>query len=189
MAKQNIEVINVWSKLLAKIPGSKILLKSKALADDKVKQLVIGRFEQQGIDSDRLILENYADNFTSHIAYYNTIDIALDPFPYTGTTTTLESLWMGVPVVTLCGETHRERVSASILHSLGLDYLIANSRQEYLNIASQLSADLKALENFRHHIRDKMKNSSLMNSIAFTENLETHYKMMLVEKTLHGVEL
>ena len=189
MAKQNIEVITVWSKLLAQTPGSRILLKSKALADDKVKRQVMARFEQQGIDPSRLILESYADNFNSHIACYNAVDIALDPFPYTGTTTTLESLWMGVPVVTLCGETHRERVSASILHSLELDYLIANSHQDYLKIAMQLGSSLQELKRFRHQIRDIMINSTLLNGKAFTYNLESQFKMMLAEKstTLGGV--
>ncbi|MDD2321865.1 MAG: hypothetical protein PHO83_17610, partial [Geobacteraceae bacterium] len=104
------------------------------------------------------------------------IDISLDPFPYNGTTTTCESLWMGVPVITLCGDRHAERVGASLLSSVGLEELIAYDKEEYLRIACQLTSEPAKLARLRSSLRKQVAESKLCDKKSFTRQMETLYQ-------------
>jgi predicted O-linked N-acetylglucosamine transferase (SPINDLY family) len=113
-----------------------------------------------------------------HLASYRHLDISLDTFPYNGTTTTCESLWMGVPVVGIMGNRHASRVTASILTRLGLDSLVGKDEVESVEIAVHLSGKPELLEMLRFCLGEKMRNSSLCDGLAFVSELETAYQCM-----------
>ena len=114
-----------------------------------------------------------------HLGLYSKVDIALDPFPYNGTTTTCEALWMGVPVVTLTGDRHAGRVGTSIMHHTGLSgSLVANDIDSYIKLAVSLSNDLERLAELRKDLREQMKNSQLCDAGLFARNIEEAFENM-----------
>jgi protein O-GlcNAc transferase len=115
---------------------------------------------------------------SAHLAYYERVDVALDPFPYNGTTTTCEALWMGVPVVTLRGDRHAGRVGASLLTQIGLMDLIANSVEEYLEIAVALARNPERLDYLRRSLRPRMAASPLCDGPAFARKMEATFRTM-----------
>jgi len=177
-AKVTPEVIELWARILKTVPDSRLILKSKSLSSSSVRDFVTGMFVEKGISSDRIELYGWEASAHSHLALYNRIDIALDTFPYNGTTTTCEALWMGVPVVTLAGTTHVSRVGISLLSNLGISELAASSSDEYVSIAVALAADRKKLQSLREKLRDMMMGSPLMNAGFFVANLENYYRMI-----------
>ena len=130
-------------------------------------------FRERALIPERIELLAHETSFSGHLGLYNRIDIALDPFPYNGTTTTCEALWMGAPVITLAGNTHASRVGMSLLTNIGLPELVATTSEEYLAIAVNLANDLNRLRSLRESLRDRMKKSTLMNTERFTANLES----------------
>jgi protein O-GlcNAc transferase len=176
--KETREVLALWAEMLAGIPDSRLLLKAKGFDDPGTKDRVAGVFAEKGIDSGRIELLAHETSFSGHLGLYNRIDIALDPFPYNGTTTTCEALWMGAPVITLAGNTHASRVGMSLLTNIGLPELVATTSEEYLAIAVNLANDLTRLRSLRESLRDRMKKSTLMNTERFTANLESCYREM-----------
>jgi predicted O-linked N-acetylglucosamine transferase (SPINDLY family) len=114
----------------------------------------------------------------AHLAAYHQVDIALDPFPYNGTTTTCEALWMGVPVVTLRGDRHAGRVGASLLTQVGLPDLIAASVEEYVEIAAALAGDAARLSDVRRSLRQRMAASPLCDGRAFARKIESAFRSM-----------
>jgi predicted O-linked N-acetylglucosamine transferase (SPINDLY family) len=133
----------------------------------------IARFTSRGIEASRIIASDYVPDTRAHLSMYHNIDIALDAFPYNGTTTTCESIWMGVPVVTLRGNTHRSRVGTSLLTTLGLEQLIAGDTDRYVQIASQLAADRTALAAMRAALRSRMAASPLCDGVGYARKFET----------------
>src|SRR5262245_61807617 len=113
-----------------------------------------------------------------HLALYHRVDIALDPFPYNGTTTTCEALWMGIPVVTLRGDRHAGRVGASLLNQAGLTDFIANSVDDYLEIAVDLAGDTARLLELRQSLRQPMAGSALCNGPAVAQKIESACRAM-----------
>jgi len=114
----------------------------------------------------------------SHLELFGKVDISLDTFPYNGTTTTCESLWMGVPVVAKEGISHVSRVSVSLLGAVGLSGLVAGSDEDYVALATFLASDWKNLEILRNNLRDRMRASKLLDTVRFTRNLEGAYRQM-----------
>ena len=135
-------------------------------------------FAAHGISPERIELISIKLSFTEHLDMYNRIDIALDTFPYNGTTTTCEALWMGVPVVTLAGNTHASRVGMSLLSNIGLPELVAGTSEEYVSIAVNLAGDLKRLGELRGSLRDRMARSVLFDAKRFALDLENCYRTM-----------
>jgi protein O-GlcNAc transferase len=131
-----------------------------------------------GISSDRLRLVPSAPNFGSHLELYQQGDIALDTYPYNGTTTTCESLWMGLPVITLSGATHVSRVSRSILSCVGLSELAAESPDDYVHRAVSLAMDHERLRRLRSELRERMHRSALCDASGFVARLESAYREM-----------
>jgi predicted O-linked N-acetylglucosamine transferase (SPINDLY family) len=178
LIKVTPEVIKVWARILHAVPGSRLLLKAKQLKDDQNRARFKDMFAQESITPERLEMRQEMMEQADHLGLYNRVDIGLDPFPYNGTTTTCEALWMGVPIVTLLGVRHAGRVGASILHRVGLDELVASSSEEYIELARSLASDSKKLQEIRFSLRRRMQESELMNSVLFTGHLEDIYQKM-----------
>ena len=169
LAKISSQTFDLWAQALIAVPNSTLYLKRQQLIHDNARNNVINEFKQRGISEDRLILKTSKAKIEQHLDEYNNIDIALDTAPYNGTTTTLEALWMGVPVITLSGETHVSRVSASILHRVGLGGLACHNTKDFADKAKELSENSKALSDLRKNLRKTMQESSLMNHELFAQ--------------------
>ena len=176
LAKVTPEVIALWSAILSKVPGSRMLMKSKALADKNTRQRIREIFIKNGITAARINLTGFTPSFAEHLKLYNTVDIGLDTFPFNGTTTTCEAMWMGVPIIILAGKTHVSRVGVSLLSNIGLTDLIAESTETYLEKAVKLAGDLKRLEKIRTNLRDMMLHSVLTDARCFTSALEEAFR-------------
>jgi len=164
----------LWARILAAVPRSRILIHS--LPGNHVNQL-IERFDRAGIGLDRI--EFIArQNFREYLRCYNRMDIALDPFPYGGGITSCDSLWMGLPLVTLSGHTAVGRGGRSILYNIGRPEWVARSHDEYLKIAVDLAADPNRLRDFRNNLREQMLTSPLMDAKAFARDVENAYHQM-----------
>lgn len=171
LAKLNPAVIALWAKILAAVPDSSLYLNAAALKEETRKNEYYELFANHGIEKERLRLEpaiTKAEYFNS----YNEIDIALDSFPYPGGATTTDTLWMGVPVITLAGKTTMARFGVSILTSAGYPEWIANSEDEYLAKAVKLSGDIEKLAKIRNEMRNKLRDNVLYHPTLFTRNLE-----------------
>jgi len=175
MPKINYKVLNAWNKILETIPGSKLLLKTKTLGYEKEREYYLKRFKDYGIPEERLILKGFEASVKNHLELYSQIDIALDTFPYNGTTTTFEALWMGVPVITLVGDRHASRVGKSILFNLNLNGLITNTEYEYVKTALFLAGNTKILKNLRSGLRYALKTSPFCKEKQFTQHIENAY--------------
>jgi protein O-GlcNAc transferase len=176
------EVIEVWSTILSQVPRSRLLLHhciseySELRGADRSRITAV--FAAHGIAPGRLQFVGIAPLMRQHLEWYGQVDIALDTFPYNGTTTTCESLWMGLPVVTQAGRTHAGRVGASILTRVGLAHLVAQDRGSYIALAVRLAADLDGLARLRASLRRLLKKSPLMDAPRFTRGLEDEYRAM-----------
>ena len=160
-----------WAKILRSVTDSKLVLKNNALQYSEVRLSVENRFTDLGIHTSRLNLRPPTDH-VSHLKAYADIDIALDPFPWTGCVTTCESLWMGVPVLTVPGEAFCHRHSASFLTTLGLEDWIAEDVDDYVAKAIEYSKRRDDLVILRQTLRDRMKNSPLCDAPRFARDFE-----------------
>lgn len=169
-SKVNHEVLELWSELLKKNLDSKLYLRTFTLDDADLQEKIKRFFELKGINKDRIILEG-SDKRENFINNYNKIDIALDVFPYCGATTTVELLMMGVPLISLEGQSWHTRVSSGLMRAVGLDDLIAKDKDEYLEKAIKLAKDKERIDFCRKNLRQLALNSSC-NSKNFTKELE-----------------
>ncbi len=176
--KMNEQVIETWARILARVANSRLTLKYRSLNSESVQTVVRAAFAKHGVTRERLVLLGNDASQLDHLARYNSIDIALDPFPYNGTTTTCDALWMGVPVIALAGRTHVARVGVSQLTNIGLSELIAADVDSYVDIAVALANDLPRLTQLRGSLRERMKTSPLMDAPRFTRNLERAFHEM-----------
>ncbi len=170
--KLNAPLLALWARLLDAVPGSRLVLKALALAEPRLRQRVAAITHAHGIPPDRLTLLSPQGSTSEHLAHYAAIDIALDPHPYNGTTTTCEALLMGVPVVTLSGDRHASRVGTSLLHAVGLPDLIADSQARYVEIAAALARDPDRLAALRRQLRPRLLASPLGDAPAFARRFE-----------------
>lgn len=176
LPKLSPPTIVLWSRLLHRVPDSHLLLKSAGLHDAVTRDHLLSQFRAQGIPESRLTLLPATATPREHLATYHHADIALDTFPYHGTTTTLEALLMGLPVITLAGQTHANRVGVSILTNMGLPDLIAHSEDQYLELAASLAADRPRLRHFRQALRPTLLASPLTDAPRFITHLESAYR-------------
>jgi protein O-GlcNAc transferase len=177
-SKVTPEVVRVWAEIMARTPGSRLVLKSRQLGDESVRKRYAGLFADRGIDAGRIDLLARIEPVTNHLRAYDQIDIALDPFPYNGTTTTCEALWMGVPVVALEGESHVARVGVSILARCGLAELIGRDEADYIDRAVKLAGDAPRLAALRAGMRARLNASPLTGHAAFARAVEAGYRLM-----------
>jgi predicted O-linked N-acetylglucosamine transferase (SPINDLY family) len=173
-AKMTPPALDVWASILSAAPGSRLVLSSRQ-GDHRAKTLE--RFSRAGVDPHRIEFIG-TQPVLEYLKQYNRIDIALDPFPYCGGTTTCDALWMGVPVVTLRGRTAVGRAGASILSNVGLLDWIAESPDQYVAIASGMARDLTKLKELRSSLRKRMMESPLMDGRKFASGIEEAYRAM-----------
>jgi predicted O-linked N-acetylglucosamine transferase (SPINDLY family) len=178
LAKINDHIIDIWANILRQLPYSKLLLKARPFNDQYIRKQYLNKFHKYGINPDRLIFRGHQESIKSHLKTYHEIDLALDPFPYHGTTTTCDAIWMGVPVISLYGNIHAARVGATILSSLGMEDFIAQSVSDYIEKAVKICLNKRLLKTIRRQLRRLMQSSPLMDPGALTENIESLYKKM-----------
>ncbi len=178
LPKINEKVIALWAELLVAVPQSRLLIKNKSLTDEATAKRYYDSFAARGIGRERVELTGFTETQVAHLDVYRRIDIALDTFPYNGTTTTCEALWMGVPVVTLAGVRHSGRVGVSLLNAVGLQGWIAETPEHYIAIATGMAADIPRLASLRAGLRQRMAASPLCNGPAFARKVETAYRRM-----------
>ncbi len=177
-AKISSDVVALWSRVLRSLPGAILLLKYDHYANAGIVRYIREMFAAAGIEGDRLEFAGRSPTQRAHLATYNRIDLSLDTFPYHGTTTTCEALWMGVPVVTLAGNTHVSRVGVSLLTNAGLCEFIAHGPDEFVRIATELATGRTALAELRGSLRERMRRSPLMDPKGFTQSFEAAYRQM-----------
>ena len=175
-AKISDQVVSVWADILKQVPSSRLLLKYRSFSDAETREYFSKRFEREGIDPERILFLGLTLSKKEHLEAYQQVDIGLDSFPYNGTTTTCDTLWMGVPVIVLKGEAHAGRVGLSLLKRIGLDECIACSEEEYVRRAVELANDAARLQRLRMSIREKMSESALCRPELFVPGLERAYR-------------
>lgn len=171
LSKINTNVIELWSKILSLVPNSKLLIKSKQLADENLASKLQNEFLNHGINQSRLILEPPSSSVGYYHAYHR-IDIVLDTFPYPGGTTTFDSLWMGVPVLTLSGDRFLSRLGGSILFNSGLSDWVADNGDDYILKAVKYSSNHENLTLLRSKLRNQVLSSAIFDIKKFTKNFE-----------------
>jgi predicted O-linked N-acetylglucosamine transferase (SPINDLY family) len=172
LAKASPAALQLWARILRAVPGSRLVLQAPPGSHrDDVRAL----FEGAGIAPDRLAFEARAP-FRDYLARYQDIDLGLDPFPYTGGITTMDALWMGVPVITLAGRTGVGRSGVSILSNVGLPELIAPTPEQYLARAVALAGDLDRLSELRGGLRRRMQASPLMDGRQYAADVEAAFR-------------
>ncbi len=188
--KSNKQVYAMWARILRAIANSRIILKSKTLADSDVASSIAAQFQELGISNDRIICRPWQKGIQQHLSAYQDVDIALDTFPYHGTTTTCEAMYMGVPVIVLAGKTHVSRVGVSLLSSVGLEEFIAETEDEYVEKAVALAQQPERLAEVRRTLRSRMENSLLMDGPGFAKRfgdaLEDMWRVHLENQSANG---
>ena len=178
LPKVNAGTVAAWAAILDRVPGSRILIKAPSLADAGTRAACEAIFARHGIATSRLELLGALKERGDHLGLYNRIDIGLDCFPYNGTTTTCEALWMGVPVVTFRGDRHAGRVGASLLHAVGLDDLVAPSLDGFIDRACDVAGEPKRLAALNRTLRARMQASPLCDSQELARAVEAAYREM-----------
>jgi len=179
--KVSQKTVTLWASILNALPDSRLVMKTRNFSDRTTCKYATDMFAAHGISPERIELISIKLSFTEHLDMYNRIDIALDTFPYNGTTTTCEALWMGVPVVTFAGKTHASRVGMSLLSNIGMPELVAGTDEEYISIVLNLGGDLERLGVLRGSLRDRMTRSVLFDARRFALDLENCYRTMWEE--------
>lgn len=176
LPKLNPALFAIWGEILSRVDGSVLLVKNKMLDHPSVRRDVSDALAEAGIARDRQRLLGRTDPPVEHMKTYRQVDLCLDSFPYNGTTTNCDSIIMGVPVVTLAGRRHASRVTHSQLHALGLGKLSATGRKHYVDLAVELASDTGRLSQIRRGLRERMRQSPLMDYPGFTRQLEDKYR-------------
>jgi predicted O-linked N-acetylglucosamine transferase (SPINDLY family) len=180
LVKMSDEVVAAWAQILHSVPDSKLYLQTRQLSEPSVLQRTYERYAKHGIAPDRLILEG----ITARLDYfksYNKIDIALDPFPRPGGTTTADTFWMSVPVLTMKGRDFWSRLGESLSHNVGLPNWIAEDTEDYIRNAAAFAEDKNYLVELRNELRDKVMASPLLDAARFTKHLEEAMREMINE--------
>ena len=175
-AKVSDDVLAVWSRVLASVPGSRLLLRTVVGhdAEKRIREVLT----HHGISPERLLAASPAATRFDYLGLYHIVDIGLDPFPYNGVTTTCDAMWLGVPVISLAGQMSVARQGVRFLRSVGLDELLAETPEDYITIASDLARDRARLAALRFTLRERMSRSPLVDARRLTRDLEAAYRAM-----------
>jgi predicted O-linked N-acetylglucosamine transferase (SPINDLY family) len=172
--KVNAAVLSLWARVLRAVDGSRLMMLAK---EGSHRQHTLGLLEQEGVASDRVTFVALQPRLR-YLELYHDIDLGLDTFPYNGHTTSLDSFWMGVPVVTIVGQTAVGRAGLSQLTNLGLPELAANTAEQFVGIAVGLAEDLPCLSKLRASLRQRMQRSPLMDGPRFARNIEAAWRTL-----------
>jgi protein O-GlcNAc transferase len=176
LAKLSDETAALWAQAVLAVKGGRLALKARALVDDGVRRRVLNRFAACGLPAERIDVQPWALGYADHLSAYAGIDVALDPTPYNGTTTTCEALWMGVPVVSLVGNRHAARVGVDVLNRVGLSRLAADTPAAFVAVAVGLAEDRAGTAALRRALRAKVAASPLTDAGRFVREVETAYR-------------
>jgi predicted O-linked N-acetylglucosamine transferase (SPINDLY family) len=171
--------IDAWCRILTAVPDSRLLLKLAGLDEPATRTDWLARFGSRGVSADRILTRDARSPLADYLTAIGSVDVALDTFPYNGTTTTCEALWMGVPVVTLAGQSHVSRVGTSLLHSVDLEDLVAGTVDEYVGKAVALATDPSRLRNLRQNLREMMRRSPLTDAKRLAREIEDAFVAMM----------
>ncbi len=177
LSKLNDAVVSLWVRVLQAVPQARLLLKAKELLEPAAQQSTRARFVAHGIAAERILTEGFTPR-TDYLGNYNRVDIALDPFPFPGGTTTVEALWMGVPVLTLRGDRFVSHAGESLLHTAGLADWIAADADDYVAKARAYALDATSLAACRAGLRQRLLASPLCDAPHFAAHLETALHQM-----------
>lgn len=184
LGKLTDDVLSLWGRILDAIPNARLLIEGKNLEIEETAQTFRARCASQGIPQDRLELVGL--DLRNQYLTYHRIDIALDPFPLTGGTTSFDLLWMGVPLVSMEGKNFKSRLSTGILSYLGRAEWLAHSADDYLHIAQALASDFEKLDALRQGLRKEVESSPLMNedlhTLYFGEGLRVMWLQWLAQQ-------
>jgi protein O-GlcNAc transferase len=169
--------VALWAAVLHAVPRARLCLKALQFADASTRGAAVARFVAAGVEESRLLVRPPLDSGQA-LAAYGDLDIALDPTPYNGATTTCEALWMGVPAITLAGERLASRMGVSILEAVGLPELVAHSEQDFVRRASALANDLSRLQSLRGGLRARMQGAPICDPQGGARALEAEYQKM-----------
>lgn len=178
LTKVGGETVALWAAVLQALPESRLALKAHQASDLSVQRNLTTAFGAYGVAPQRLVFIGKAPTVKAHLAYYAQIDIALDTFPYNGATTTLESLWMGVPVISLIGERAASRYGLAFLSAVGLRELAATDRDQFVATAVALAGDFERLVALRNTLRGTLGSSMLCDAVGFAQTVENAYRQM-----------
>ena len=173
-SKCNESVLKLWARVLGQVGNSRLAILCE---EGSQRQRTLQILQREGVEADRIEFMARSSR-QAYLAAYHRLDIALDPFPYNGHTTSLDALWMGVPVISFAGKTRVSRAGLSILTNIGLPELVAHSEDDYVGIARQLAHDLPRLSELRKTLRARMEASVLMDAPHFARSIETAYRSM-----------
>ncbi len=179
LVKLSPQLISLWSQVLLAVPGSRLCLKSKPLVEQSVRYRILDQFAQCGVEPNRVDLHPTIPSREGHLGAYGLVDIALDTYPYNGTTTTCEALWMGVPVLTLTGRTHVSRVGTSLLSRCGMEAWIARDEHHFVQLAIEKAAAIDKLRAGRAAVREAAR--ALTDASRFTQQLEQTLKEIALD--------
>ncbi|MBC7995267.1 MAG: tetratricopeptide repeat protein [Rhizobacter sp.] len=172
IAKVTDHTLDLWAQAMNAVPHSRLLLKSSSMAQTSNRENIERFMGARGISAGRLSLQPWIASKSSHLELYNQVDVALDPFPYNGATTTCEALWMGVPVVTRRGRTHTSRMGASLLGAIGRDDWVADDDAAYVATILRVAADVVGLARWRSQARERLAESALFDEPGFVRDFE-----------------
>jgi protein O-GlcNAc transferase len=175
IAKINPTVVAVWSEILQAVPGSRLCLGTQSFNSPSIRNEYMEQFAGNGVEPDRIVFLGKLPHL-EYLAYYENIDIVLETFPFTGNTTTVDALWMGVPVVTLVQDSFVGRLGLSILATLNLNDLIAFTKDDYIRKVLSLAGDIEGLSALRRSLRERLSSSPLCNGMKFTSDMENIYR-------------
>lgn len=179
LPKVSTTSIELWARVLKAVPNSRLALMASSLADEGTREMFREHFVRRGIAGERILPLPPVTPLASFMAEYGRVDIALDPVPYNGGTTSCDALWMGLPVVTLTGERFVSRMGTSLLTTLGHPEWIATDADEYVRIAATLAGDIDRLAAIRAGLRDEVRASGLADAVGYTGSLERLYLDMV----------
>ena len=171
LKKINARVIAAWGRLMREVPDSRLVMKALGLDCAVTRQRFLNAFAEEGIGADRIILAGNSP-IADHLAWMLRADLALDPFPYSGGRTTLEALWMGLPVVTLPSDSFTSRHSFGYLSTLGLTAWVARDEDHYVELNTALARDPAGLASWRRSLRERMLESPLADRDRFARDLD-----------------
>eukprot|EP01104_Vermistella_antarctica_P018257 TRINITY_DN669_c0_g1_i4.p1 TRINITY_DN669_c0_g1~~TRINITY_DN669_c0_g1_i4.p1 ORF type:complete len:586 (-),score=67.72 TRINITY_DN669_c0_g1_i4:152-1909(-) len=207
LRKVTPSAMSLWVEILQRVPNSRIILKGKTFNDARSREVMLQRFVDAGLDPyiypipddvtitdelsravdeqgrlRRVVLLEATSPMQRFLFAYHDLDIALDPIPFQGGTTTCQALYMGVPVVTLVGDRYQHRMGYSILAALDAHELVAHTREKYVNIVADLAADRERLRRYRRTLRPRMEQSSLMDYEGFAYDIEDQFRRMALQE-------